>query len=184
MNEKAANVKLPLRVLHLEDNPVDAELIRMELERAAIPCAITRVYSRREFEAALQKGDVDVILSDSQLPSFDTLKALTRTREVRPDVPFVFVSGTKSPSIKTNAFFRGAAGFIEKDELPRLSALLVGLFLPDRRYHGDTTLPEVGTAVIVRCEEFACLGFLDREGHWRDYIRSTPLEKVIDWSDL
>jgi CheY-like chemotaxis protein len=186
MNVEIQQTKPRLHVLHLEDNSWDAELIKLELERTKIPCSITQVWTEKDFEDALRLGGVDIFLSDSQLPGYETLKALARTREVCPDVPFVFVSGTSSPTQKANAFFRGAADFIQKDELFRLVPLMDRLFLrgTSTGTMGIDPLPEIGVPVVVRCDRFTCLGYLDREGKWRDYARSTELPNVIDWSDL
>lgn len=177
-------MKAPLRVLHLEDNSCDAELIRWALEKSKIPCVINQMSTRQEFEAAIQKGGIDIILSDSQLPSFDTLKALTRAREVCPDVPFVFVSGTASPILKTNAFFRGAADFIEKNDLSKLVSLLKRLFFSGEPQPANSSLPETGIPVMVQCKEFRCLGYLDRKGKWRNFNDSSELTDVISWLDL
>jgi len=183
MNAVNKKMKAPLRVLHLEDNSWDAELIKLELKKSEIPCAITQISTQKDFEAALQRGDFDVVVSDSQLPGFETLKALTRTREVCPAIPFIFVSGTSSPTIKANAFFRGAVDFIQKDELPKLVSLLTQLFKWNDS--GDKIpAPEIGIPVVVQCKEFRCLAFLDRGGKWRDFARSHELPEVIDWCHL
>jgi CheY-like chemotaxis protein len=181
MKAASEKMKRSLRVLHLEDNSWDAELIKLELERSAIPCSITQVWTQRDFEAALKKGGIDVILSDSQLPGFDTLKALTHTREACPEVPFVFVSGTSSPAQKANAFFRGATDFVQKDELPKLVSLLDRLFT--HKCSSDK-VPEVGIPVVVQCAEYSCLAYLGQDGKWRNYARSEELPPVLDWADL
>jgi CheY-like chemotaxis protein len=183
MNAATKQMKAPLRVLHLEDNSCDAELIKLELEKSEIPCSITQICTEKDFETALQRRDFDIVVSDSQLPGFETLTALTKTMEVCPTVPFVFVSGTSSPTIKANAFFRGAVDFIQKDELPKLVSLLSQLF----RWNNSgekIPAPEIGIPVVVHCKEFRCLGYLDRGGKWRDFARSHELPEVIDWSNL
>jgi CheY-like chemotaxis protein len=184
MKVVAEPVKAPLRVLHLEDNSWDVELIKREFAKHRIPCCITQLCTEKEFEAAIQKGGVDIILSDSQLPGFDTLMALTRSREVCPTVPFIFVSGTTSPALKANAFFRGAADFVPKDELPKLVSVVSRLFYSGNPKEKISPLPEMGIPVMVHCREFRCLGYLDRRGTWRDFLNSSELDEVIDWSDL
>jgi CheY-like chemotaxis protein len=184
MKAVTRRMKTPLRVLHLEDNSWDAELIRSELAKHEIRCSIHQLCTKKDFEAALQKGGVDIILSDSQLPGFDTLRALTRTREICPAVPFVFISGTTSPAFKANAFFRGAVDFIPKDQLSRLRSVFNRLFSADNSKHEISPLPEIGIPVMVYCREFRCLGYLDRKGKWRDFTSSVELANVIDWSDL
>lgn len=184
MNIVKEPVRAPLRVLHLEDNSWDAELIKWEFAKHDIPCSITQLCTEKDFEAAIQKGGVDIILSDSQLPGFNTLTALTRSREVCPTVPFVFVSGTTSPTLKANAFFRGAADFVPKDELPKLVSVVNRLLYSDKSKGTISPLPEIGIPVMVRCGEYRCLGYLDRQGKWRDFLKSSELEDVIDWCDL
>jgi CheY-like chemotaxis protein len=184
MNTVKEPVKAPLCVLHLEDNSWDAELIKRELAKHDIPCSITQLCTEKDFEAAIHKGGVDLILSDSQLPGFDTLTALTRSREVCPTVPFIFVSGTTSPTLKANAFFRGAADFVPKDELPYLASAVRRLLYSDTFEETISPLPEIGIPVMVHCREYRCLGYLDRNGKWRDFLKSTDLEGVVDWCDL
>src|SRR6478609_9204266 len=88
-----------LRVIHLEDDANDAELIELELKDHSIPCVVERVATAEEFEKALREGGADLILSDTKLPGFDTLAALKTVRERFPKVPFIFVSGTDSPDV-------------------------------------------------------------------------------------
>jgi len=67
-----------LRILHLEDNPTDAELVRGMLEAAGVDCAIRRVETREAFQSALEREQFDLVISDFTLPSFDGLSALTK----------------------------------------------------------------------------------------------------------
>jgi CheY-like chemotaxis protein len=169
----------------LEDDPLDAELIESELHEHGIPCSITRIYTRDDFETALKKEPCDLILSDSKLPGFDTLLALTLVRQRHPSVPFVFVSGAVSPKSKADALLLGASDFIAKDDLPRLTRVVNWLFSPNQQHKRRIpALPEVGMPVMVQCKEFRCLGYLDHEGAWRDFEKSLKLADVIDWSDL
>ena len=64
-----------LRILHLEDNPHDAELVKAMLERGGLQCVIVRVERREAFEAALEWEQFDAVISDLTLPSFDGLSA-------------------------------------------------------------------------------------------------------------
>jgi CheY-like chemotaxis protein len=184
MKNEASQTDPPLRVIHLEDDPLDAELIENELREQHIPCSITRISTRKEFEAALVKEPFDLILSDSKLPGFDTILALTLARQNRPTVPFIFVSGTLSPKIKADALLLGAADFIRKDDLPRLARVVKWLCSEQKHQRKVPPLPEIGAPVMVQCKDFRCLGYLDRQGTWRDFEKSSELTGVIDWSDL
>src|SRR5579862_9564012 len=93
----------PLRILSLEDDPKDAELIQALLEEAKLSCAVRRVDTKSEFVAAIEKGDIDLILADYTLPAFDGLSALKLALENCPDVPFIFVSGTLGEEVAVDA---------------------------------------------------------------------------------
>src|SRR5262245_17313749 len=110
----------PLRVLHLEDNANDAELIQAALEGEGIVSDVTRVETRVDFLATLEQGGFDVVLADYTLPSFDGLSALKLARETYPDVPFIFVSGTLGEEVAIEAPKIGATDYVLKERLSRL----------------------------------------------------------------
>jgi PAS domain S-box-containing protein len=109
-----------LRILHLEDSNDDAELIELMLAQQEVACVIARVETREDFLAGLERTDIDLILSDFSLPNFDGLSALALAREKRPELPFVFVSGTLGEEVAINALKSGAFDYVLKDRLPRL----------------------------------------------------------------
>jgi two-component system, cell cycle sensor histidine kinase and response regulator CckA len=117
-------MKSPLRILHLEDNEDDAELIHSALAEEGIDCETVRVESRSGFIAALEQGHWDLILSDNTLPSYDGLSALADAREKCPDVPFVFVSGTLGEEVAIEALKLGATDYVLKQRLSRLKPAL------------------------------------------------------------
>jgi signal transduction histidine kinase/CheY-like chemotaxis protein len=104
----------------LEDNPLDAELAQELLEADHVVCKITRVQTREDFVDALKGPAFDVILADYMLPSFDGLTALSLAREMRPDIPFIFVSGTLGEEVAIEALKTGATDYVVKSRLARL----------------------------------------------------------------
>ena len=90
---KGSNMKSPLHILHLEDDPNDVALAKSTLEAEGITCATICVETRADFVAALERGGVDLILSDFSLPAFDGLSALEIAHARCPDIPFIFISG-------------------------------------------------------------------------------------------
>jgi PAS domain S-box-containing protein len=112
-------VSSPLRILLLEDDASDAELIQ-ELLAEHIVCEVTRVQTRAEFAAALEDTGIDLILADYTLPSFDGLSALRLVVDGRHDVPFIFVSGTVGEEVAIEALKIGATDYVLKQRLSRL----------------------------------------------------------------
>ena len=111
----------PLRILLLEDDSADAELIRELLEAGDVNCTITRVQTRDEFTSALEDPGLDLILADYRLPSFDGLSALKLALIYRPELPFIFVSGTLGEEVAIEALKIGATDYVLKTRLPRLA---------------------------------------------------------------
>ena len=110
----------PLRILSLEDDPNDTELIRETLEAEGIICEIIRVDTQAGFEGTLD-ASVDLILADYTLPSFDGLSALKLAMSACPDVPFLFVSGTLGEEVAIEALKVGATDYVLKTRLSRLA---------------------------------------------------------------
>jgi PAS domain S-box-containing protein len=110
----------PLRVLILEDNPVDAELVVHELRRAKIDFTSRLVEEKREFNKALAEFQPLVILSDFNLPLFDGQAALEIARARAPEIPFIFVSGSIGEEKAIELLSQGASDYIFKDNLQRL----------------------------------------------------------------
>jgi signal transduction histidine kinase/CheY-like chemotaxis protein len=119
-NSSKATVISPLRILYLEDEPKDAELIQATLEGANVVCSVTRVESRPEFVGLLERGGFDLILADYTLPSFDGISALKMAKKVRPEVPFIFVSGTLEEEVGIEALKLGATDYLFKNRLARI----------------------------------------------------------------
>jgi PAS domain S-box-containing protein len=110
----------PLRVLHLEDNPTDAELVQDTLESDGIGTEVTRVETESDFASALRQGGFDIIFADYTLPSFDGLTALKIALQSSSGVPFIFVSGTLDEEVAIEALKTGATDYVFKTRLSRI----------------------------------------------------------------
>ncbi|MGA7402365.1 MAG: PAS domain S-box protein [Candidatus Sulfotelmatobacter sp.] len=109
-----------IKILHLEDDLKDAELLQATLEAEGVACHITRVEAEPEFSASLKQRSFDLILADYTLPSFDGMSALKISKELRPDVPFIFVSGTLGEEVAIEALKMGATDYVFKTRLSRI----------------------------------------------------------------
>ena len=131
-------MKSPLRILYLEDDPNDAELVHAMLEAEGVVCQVTRVETRIDFQASLEQDGFDLILADYTLPSFDGISALKIAVEKRPELPFIFVSGTLGEEVAIEALKIGATDYVLKTRLSRIlpsvrRALREGLDRAERR---------------------------------------------------
>jgi signal transduction histidine kinase len=113
-------VTSPLHILLLEDDSGDAELVQELLEAEHMVCEVTRVQTRAEFVAALEDSRIDLILADYKLPSFDGLSALHLALTARPDLPFIFVSGTIGEEAAIESLKIGATDYVLKTRISRL----------------------------------------------------------------
>ena len=110
-----------MRILYLEDEPKDAELVQDSLEAEGIVCDLTRADTQADFLTYLRQGGFDLILADYTLPLFDGISALRIAQEIRPEVPFIFVSGTTGEELAIEALKMGATDYVFKTRLSRIA---------------------------------------------------------------
>jgi signal transduction histidine kinase/DNA-binding response OmpR family regulator len=113
--------KNKIRVLHLEDNPIDAELISATLESEGLLCDIVCVDNKDDFVAKLSSCQFDIILSDYSLPRFDGLSALRIVRDMFPEIPFILLSGMLGEEVATDSIKAGATDYVLKHRIARLA---------------------------------------------------------------
>ncbi len=109
-----------IRVLILEDNALDAELMVRELRKAGLDVQAERVETEQDFAARLT-SDLDLILSDNALPLFGSREALQLVRSRGLDIPFIVVSGAFRGDIAAEAARNGADDYLLKDSMPQLA---------------------------------------------------------------
>jgi PAS domain S-box-containing protein len=114
------SMRHPLRILSIEDDPKDTDLIQNLLETEDIVCEVTRVDTQAALLASLEQGRIDLILADYSLPSFDGISALRLSLQACPEVPFIFVSGTLGEEVAIEALKIGATDYVLKTRLSRL----------------------------------------------------------------
>jgi signal transduction histidine kinase len=115
---------MKLRLLHLEDNGDDVELVRMTLARDGVDCDILAVSSGAAYLAALQQPRFDAVLSDSAIPGYDGEEALLAARNRFPEIPFIVVSGNPGVTEPHAASGENPTARVSKSELHRLAPAL------------------------------------------------------------
>ena len=109
-----------LKILLLEDSRFDADLIAKELKKLSHPFHLSAIQSEADLRHALAFQPPDLILSDHGLPAFDGFKALEIVREERPELPFIFVSGSNNQQMVVDMHEMGATDYVFKRELGNL----------------------------------------------------------------
>jgi|SRR5882724_2492433 len=110
----------PLRVLIVEDSEADVVLLLNALSRGGYEAAYDVVKTPAAMRAALVRQDWDVITSGNAMPHFGAPAALALAKELRPDVPFIIVSGEISIHLAVSLMQEGIQDYISKGELARL----------------------------------------------------------------
>ncbi|MBI2973911.1 MAG: response regulator, partial [Armatimonadetes bacterium] len=114
----------PLRVLILEDEQSDAELMLHTLRRAGFEPIWQKAGTESEY-LELLAPDLDVVLADYTLPQFNALHALRLLKERGLDIPFIVVTGTISEEVAVECMKEGAADYLLKDRLTRLGPAVI-----------------------------------------------------------
>jgi PAS domain S-box-containing protein len=114
------NMKNVLRVLMVEDSKADADLVLETLRNCGHEVDYTVVDTQAAMRAALERQDWDLITSDHAMPHFNASEALELAKELRPDLPFIIVSGEIDLNLAVALMRSGAKDYIQKRELPRL----------------------------------------------------------------
>ena len=145
-----------IRVLQVEDSPLDAELVLAELDRDGLGYEVRLVDDARRFIAALQEFKPHIVLSDLSVPGFSGQHALELLRERDEETPFIFVSATLGEEAAIEALRNGATDYILKQNPARLaSAVRRALAEADARRTGRRAEAE-----LIRAQRFESLAML------------------------
>lgn len=117
-------MKTAWRILHLEDDPLDAELVARSLHQDGFQCEWVSATNQEDFIAALSGAPLDAILSDSAVGGMDAESALHLARSKNIQAPFIFVSNFMTPELRQKHMCAGASECVAKSEIAKLPALL------------------------------------------------------------
>ncbi|MEH2169817.1 MAG: ATP-binding protein [Nostoc sp.] len=106
--------------LLLEANLTDAQVVQATLLEGSINCELLRVETRADFIRILETDEIDLILADYALSGFDGIAALTIAHSLRPEMPFIFISGSLGEELAIEAIKQGATDYVLKQRLGRL----------------------------------------------------------------
>lgn len=115
-----------MKLLYLEDDRRDVELLELQLGQDEPDCEITPVADRAAFVAALQSGGYAGILSDSGVHDLFGADAVNLARSLSPGLPYVFLCGTMSEAKRADLLAAKPDGIFSKDR-PEDVGLAIGL---------------------------------------------------------
>jgi two-component system response regulator len=108
-----------LRILVVEDNPADAQILEMALERTGLPLEIVLVedgVKAMEYLAAWSPGLCHIVLLDLNLPRLSGFEVLERVRccDELKSLPVVVMSGSADARDVDRCYRAGANSYICK----------------------------------------------------------------------
>jgi diguanylate cyclase (GGDEF)-like protein len=110
----------PIRLLLVEDSEDDAELLLRALRQGGYSVEYRRVDSGPDLASALIHETWDIVITDHNLPGFNSQAVLTAVKNSHLDLPVIIVSGSIGETIAVEAMKNGASDYIMKNNLARL----------------------------------------------------------------
>ncbi len=160
----------------LEDSAADAALILRELTQAGFQLDHALVDTERDYLAVLSPS-FDVILADYNIGSYSAPAALAALRARQIDVPFIVVSGSIGEEAAIELLSSGAADYLLKDRLTRLSQAIVRA-IDERRLRKAKR--EAERALVLAEERMRFAVEASRVGIWEADLRTG----VVTWSEM
>ncbi|GAA5512092.1 adaptive-response sensory-kinase SasA [Deinococcus carri] len=175
----------PLRILHLEDNELDHELIAMSLDgELPWPVEIERVEAEAEFLHALDTHRPHLVLSDYALPSYDGLSAFKAAHARAPHLPFIIVTGAMGEEVAVDTLRQGVTDYILKQRLERLppsvKRAIAEADARDRRERAEQEVRELNLSLRARLEEVERLRGIAEGQRQRLEDQARQLEEALN----
>ncbi|MFC4729692.1 hybrid sensor histidine kinase/response regulator [Coralloluteibacterium thermophilus] len=146
----------PIRVLHLEDDPQDAELVEDLLREENLDIEVRHADDEVGLREALAEFKPDIVLSDLSMPGFSGHRALAIVRESAPSLPFLFVSGTMGEEAAIEALRQGATDYILKSQPARLAPATIRALVEA----ADQRARDQAEQELVRSQRYESLALL------------------------
>lgn len=114
-------VDTPIKILHIEDDESDSQLVQIYLKKEEIDYKYFLVDTEIQFREFLSNEKIDIILSDYNLPGYSGLDAMHLAKTEYPHIPFIFVSGAMGEEVAIESLLKGATDYVLKNRLSRLA---------------------------------------------------------------
>ncbi len=152
------------RILYIEDNPTDFEMVKAVLEEGDVLGEIRRVEKREEFIEAIGNVEFDLILTDYSLPVFHGLEAIKIAQQLCPRIPIIMITGTQPDEVAVDVIRKGAWDYVLKENIYRL-------------------IPSINSAMerlqMLREKAAALDALKEREENYRKLAESSPYGIIV-----
>lgn len=171
-----------MRVLYVEDDPLDADLTRRALQKNAPHFGLDIARSYREALQLLDsKSDFDIMLTDLNLPDGSGFALLSHVREHRIPIAVVVITGQGDEEIAVSVLKAGADDYLVKrqDYLDRLPLTLTNAF---QRHKAEIARRERPLHVLYLENDLTDVDLTKR--HFSNHAPHIHLEVVHTASDV
>lgn len=110
------------RILILEPDSTDAEIINMQIRKLGIPLNTRRAGTREMFDRIMAEFAPDIVIADTSTPRCDVLALVRQHRLENPGVRWLIVSGAGSEDVAVESLKAGAGDYVSKKNISRLGA--------------------------------------------------------------
>ncbi|MDZ7919902.1 response regulator [Rhodoferax sp.] len=113
-----------MNILHLEDSPIDHQLVVRTLSKSERTFRLLRVETLADFQEAMARGGYQLVLADYRLGDFTAIDAWNSALEHRSDIPFIILSGAIGEAAAVEAIHCGISDYLHKDEITALPRVI------------------------------------------------------------
>jgi signal transduction histidine kinase len=121
-----------LRILSIDDDPMDVELINMTLHRTGREFILSHARDAAEISFGLRTS-VDVVLCDFTMPSISAKRAVELVRQHSASLPVIVLSSSIGEEAVVELFRAGASDYLSKDKLALLPTIIERVLRAARR---------------------------------------------------